>query len=287
MKIKPVLSYILCFITAFFIFIYLLFPQKNAARLLSASLGQQNSNLEFSCEKVKLKIPFKLDVVNSKLLINKTIELKPESLEINLIPALFSNKSKKIVFCSDINQGIFKGSLYFQDYSSLLFSKTDLSLSKIKFNNFKYKTDLADIILSCEVNGEYKYNGINKTKKGKGSLIIKDFSAKMGNLLFNNLNLSAIDFSEINMDFYHQSSTINISHCIARGSVVNIKLNGKITILPDSNARLDLKGMVLKDSPYLAKFSSMALVRAVAGNILNQDIKFTIKGTLHNPKISI
>jgi len=287
MRTKPVLLYVLFFITALLIFIYLLFPQKDAARLFSNSFGQENSNLKFFCEKVTLKIPFKLDIKNSKLLIHKTMELKPESLEINLIPALFSNKSKKIVFQSYINQGLLKGSLYFDDYSSLVLLKTDIFASKIKIDNYIYKTDLAEILLGCEINGEYQDNKINKTKDGEGKLIIKDFSAKMENSLFNKLNLSVVDFSEIKLEFDHQLNMVNISHCIAKGSVINLKLNGKITVLPDSNAKLDLKGVLLKDSPYLAKFSNMAVVRAVAGNILNQGIKFTIKGTLKNPKISI
>ncbi len=284
MRTKPVLLYVLFFITALFIFIYLLFPQKDAARFFSNSLSQKNSNLEFFCDKVKLKIPFKLDIENSKLLINRTVELKPKTLEINLMPALFSNKSKKIVFKSDINQGVFKGSLYFDDYDSLWFLKTDLFASKIKIDNYIYKTDRADIILGCKINGEYQYNMMNK---GEGKLIIKDFSAKMENSFFNKLNLSVVDFSEIQLDFDHQVNMVKISHCIARGSVINLKLNGKIKVLPDSNAKLDLKGVVLKDSPYFAKFSNMAVVRAVAGNIVTQGIKFTIKGTLKNPKISI
>ncbi|MCP4761297.1 MAG: type II secretion system protein GspN [archaeon] len=287
MRIKPVLLYILFFISALLMFIYLLLPQKDAARFLSNLLSQENLNLEFSCEKVKLKMPFKLDIENSKLLINKTMELKPETLEVKLIPSLFSNKSKKIVFKSDINKGIFKGSLYFDDYSSPLFLKTDLFASKIKINNFNHRTDLADITLGCEINGDYKYNNSNKTKDGKGSLVIKDFSAKIKNTFLKKLNLSAIDFSAIKIDFHHQSNLVNISHCLATGSVINIQLNGKITILPDNNFGLDLKGVVLKNSLLFANSSYMAVLRIVTGKVIDKGINFTIKGTLNKPKISI
>ena len=52
-------------------------------------------------------------------------------------------------------------------------------------------------------------------------------------------------------------------------------------------ARLDLTGIILQDSPYLAKFANIAAVRAVAGNILKNGIQFKVTGTLANPKISI
>jgi len=287
MKLKPLLLYILFFIAVIPLFIYVLFPQKDAAIFLSNSFGQNNPNFEFFCEKVKVKFPFKLDIENSKFIINKTIEFKPESFEINLIPTLFLHKSKKIVFQSNVNQGLLKGSINLHDDDSLNFSKADLFISDIKIINFKYKTDIADVVLGCIINGEYDYNEDNGIKEGNGNLIISDVTAKMEDSQLNELNLPLIDFSKINIDFYHQDNEINISHFIARGSVINLELNGKIVIFDDNNVKLDLKGVVLQDSPYLAKFSNTAFIKAVADNILKKGIKFTIKGTLKNPKLSI
>lgn len=288
MKIKPVLFYILFFMAALLLFIYILFPQKDAAGYISGLLGENNSKLQFSCERVKFKLPLKLSMDNPKFLINKQIHVEPESFEINLNPALFFKKHKKIVFQSDLYQGSLNGVIDLKNFDTFLLSKADLFISKVKIDNFGYKTDLADIILGCVLNGEYNYSEISEQKGGSGKLIIKDFSAKMENSFFNTLHLPVVDFSEVKIEFEQQSNVITITQGVARGSVINLKLKGKIDIVsPLNKTRLDLTGIILQDSPYLAKFANIAAVRAVAGNILQNGIKFKLTGTLNNPKISI
>lgn len=288
MKIKPVLFYILFFMAALLFFIYILFPQKDAAGYISGLLDENNSKLQFSCESVKLKLPLKLSMENPKFLINKQIHVEPELFEIKLNPALFFKKNKEIVFQSDLYQGSLNGVIDLKSFDSFLLSKADVFISKVKIDNFGYKTDLADIILGCVFNGEYSYSEISEKKKGNGKLVIKDFYAKMENSLFNTLHLPVVDFSEIKIEFEQQSNVITIKQCAARGSVINLKLKGRIDIVSPLNmARLDLTGVILQDSPYLAKFANIASVRAVGGNILQDGIKFNLTGTLNNPKISI
>ncbi|MDA3917903.1 MAG: type II secretion system protein GspN [Deltaproteobacteria bacterium] len=288
MKIKPVLLYILFFMAAFLLFIYILFPQKDAAGYISGLLDENNSKLQFSCERVKLKLPLKLSMENPKFLINKQIHVEPELFEIKLSPALFFKKHKQIVFQSDLYKGSLNGVIDLKSFDSFLLSKADVFISKVKIDNFGYKTDLADIILGCVLNGEYKYSEISGKKGGNGKIIINDFYAKMENSFFNTLHLPVVDFSEVKIEFEQQSNVITIRQCTARGSVINLKLKGRIDIVsPLYMARLDLTGVILQDSPYLAKFANIAVVRAVEGNILQNGIKFDLTGTLNNPKISI
>ncbi|MEN8210890.1 MAG: type II secretion system protein GspN [Thermodesulfobacteriota bacterium] len=288
MKIKPVLLYVLFFIATVLLFIFLLFPQKDAAGYISSVLNGHNSKPQFSCERVKLKLPLKLSLENPKLLINKQIDIEPESFEIKLRPSLFFKRQKKIVFQSDLYQGSLNGVIDLKGFDPFLFSKADLIISKVKIDHLSYKTDLADIILGCLLNGEYKYSEISEKREGEGKFVIKDFSAKMENSLFNTLHIPVVDFSEVKIEFEQQSNIITVKQCIARGPVINLKLKGKIDIvLPLNKARLYFTGIMLQDSPYFAKFANIAAVRAVSGNILKNGIKFNITGTLNNPKITI
>lgn len=51
---------------------------------------------------------------------------------------------------------------------------------------------------------------------------------------------------------------------IASGSIINVKSKGKIDVLPPlQNSRLSLTGIILPDSPYLAKFVNMATINSV------------------------
>lgn len=293
MKFKSLILYSLFFIAALFALVYLLFPQKDAAQFLSDYLNKNNAKLELICDSVKLKMPLKFSLENPKILIDKNIQLEPGLVEIKLNPSLFFSKSKKIVFQSDLYQGSVKGVFDVKNFEPLLFSRAELLISKVKIDNFRYNTDLADIILGCVINGEYQYNEeIDKKKIGNGTFIIKDFSAKVTNTFLNALNLSLVDFKEIKLEFEQQTNNIvNITQCIARGPVINLKLKGKLinitAFLPLSNVELDLEGIVLQDSPYFAGFANTVAVKVVADNILKNGIKFNLKGTLSEPEISI
>ena len=291
MKFKSFALYSLFFIATLFILVYLLFPQKDAAQFLSGYLNKNNSKLELYCESVKLKMPLKLSLENPKILIDNNIQLEPGFIEIKLNPSLFFNRSKKIVFQSDLYQGSLKGICDVKIFEPLVFSKAELLISKVKIDNVRYKTELADILLGCVVNGEYKYNeGIDKNKFGTGKFIIKNFSAKITNSFFNALNLPVVNFKEIKLEFEQQSNNIvSITQCMARGPVINLKLKGDIINIafPLSNAKLDLKGVVLQDSPYFTRFANIVAVKNVVDNLLQYGIKFNLKGTLSEPEISI
>ena len=51
--------------------------------------------------------------------------------------------------------------------------------------------------------------------------------------------------------------------------------------------KLDIKGVVLQDSPYFTRFANIDAVKIMAGDILKNGIKFNLKGTLSEPEISI
>ncbi len=290
MKFKSVTLYSLFFIAALFVLVYLLFPQKDAAQFLSGYLNKNNSKLALSCESVKLKMPLKLSLENPKILIDNNIQLEPEFFEIKLNPSLFFNKSKKNVFQSDLYQGSVKGTFDVKNFEPLLFSRAELLISKVKIDNVRYKTELADILLGCVVNGEYQYNeGIDKNKFGTGKFIIKNFSAKIKNSFFNALNLPVVDFKEILLEFEQESNNIvSITQCLARGSIINLKLKGDINIVfPLRMTKLDLAGVVIQDSPYFARLANTAAVKTVVDAILKDGIKFNLQGTLSEPEISI
>ncbi|MDM8539306.1 hypothetical protein QUF70_21340, partial [Desulfobacterales bacterium HSG17] len=84
MKFKSVTFYSLFFIATLFVLVYLIFPQKDAAQLLSGYLNKNNSKLELTCDSVKFKMPLKFSLENPKILIDKNIQLEPGLFEIKL-----------------------------------------------------------------------------------------------------------------------------------------------------------------------------------------------------------
>lgn len=289
MKLKPVLLYIIFFIVAFIVFLFLLFPQKEVAATLSRSLTSSDSNILLTIDKVKLGFPFKLKFENTKLRLGRNTQIVPDSFDVFLDISSIFDKEKYIRIQSDLYQGAVKGNLRINSIKPFLFSESEFFMSEVKISDLKYKTDLADIALSCEVNGEYKQiEAGDKRDSGQGTIHIRNFSAKMNQSLFNSLNLSVIDFSDIELEFTQQLKAVTLVQCTAIGPSINIKLKGNIDIVfPVQESRLNLTGAILPDSPYLVKFVNVAALKAKAKNIFKDGIKFNIKGTLKNPEIGI
>lgn len=296
MKPKSILLYIFFFLAAFFVFASLLFPGKEAATYLSQSF--KSKNLQLSIDTVKPVFPFKLKLEKIKLFIGQEIEgqdinqrtqIVPESFEISFSPASIFNEKKSIQFESDFYQGSVKGHLRLNSMDPFMFSDADAVMAGVKISDFKYTTKIADITLGCELNGEYKQTESgDKTDSGRGILLVRHFSAKMKNSLFNHLSLPQVDFSEIKLEFIQHPQRVTIEQCTARGPIINVKLKGQMEIVfPVQKSRLNLTGVIQPDSPYLAKFANMAAIKSVAKNIQKDGIKFTINGLLENPKIGI
>lgn len=289
MKLKSVLFYFFFFIAAGFIFIFILFPQKQVAAYLSYSLTDSDSNIRVSIDNVKLGFPFKLKFENTKLLLGRDTQIIPESFDVFLDLASIFNEEKQIRIQSGFYQGSIKGGLRLDSINPLLFSDIKFFMSGVKISNVGYKTDLADIDLSCELSGEYKQLGVvDKKDSGHGTIHIRNVFAKMNHSLFNTLNLPVIDFSDIELEFTQQLKAVTLIQCTAKGPSINVKLKGNIDIVfPVQESRLNLTGAILPDSPYLAKFVNMAALKAKVKNISKDGIKFNINGTLKNPKIGI
>jgi type II secretion system protein N len=295
MKLKSILLYILFFSASSLVFVFLLFPRAEFANYLSYALKRQN--LVVTIDNVKPAIPFTLKFENTKFLLgqninqntNQGIHIVPQSFEVLLDPVSIFKDKKQIKFQSGFYQGFINGHLFLNSFDPLAFSNVTASMSGVKISGFAYKTDLADITLGCELNGEYKQTRAGDKKDfGNGRMLISNFSAQMKDSLFNNLHLPVVDFSEITLEFIQHPKRITLTQCTAKGSIINVKLKGSMDIIfPVQKTRLNLTGVIQPDSPYLAKFVNMAVIKSVVKNIKKNGIIFTIKGTLENPEIGI
>jgi len=254
---------------------------------LSQPLKGQNWQLRIG--RVKPSIPLKLKLENSKLLIGQDTQIVPDSFDVSFAPMAIFKGKKIIKFQSYFPQGSVKGHLLLKRIDPFLFSDAKAVMSGVKISNFKYKTKLADITMGCELNGDCRQAAARDKKDSwQGKILIHNFSAQMKNSLFNILNLPIVDFFEINSEFVKNRKKITVQKCLAKGTIINVKLKGQVDIVfPLQKSRLNFTGVILRDSPYLAKFANLASIQAVAKNIQKDGIKFYIKGTLKNPKIGL
>lgn len=294
MKTKMILSYICLFIFAVVVFLIMLFPGQQIAQYISQSLTNPGLDVHTNIDSVKPAFPFYLKSEGTKISIGQNLKIEPDFIKIRLGPSLIFGESKRLKFKSQIHDGLLNGSIAFKDTQPIVYTKLQMDLSGLEFNKYKYRTRLARVTLSGKINGQYSYaaqgDGQKDPKKdpGNGTFLIEDFSAELKNSLFNRLKLPVIDFSKIQAQFTQDRQNINVTQLTAKGSVINLKLNGIIRMdFPIDQSRLSLKGAILPDSPYLANFVNSPLIKRMVKNIKKDGIKFTIDGTLKHPVIKI
>ena len=289
MKVKLVVLYFLFFMAAFVLFVFVLFPGKKVAAYLSRTVTRPDAMVQVRMEDAGLYPPLHVFFDNTRFSLGPDLTITPQTFGISLsLPAFFKNE-KNIGFQSKIFQGTANGSFRVTDFDPLTVSGAQLTMSGIKITQFFYQTDLADITLSGEINGEYGFLGQeNEKQQGKGICVITNVAAVMENSLFNRMNLPLVDFSQVEAAYTQAGKIITITNCIAKGSIVHIKLTGDIQLeFPLKESRLNLMGLVLPESPYLAVLADNAVIKAAVKNISRDGIKFGLSGTLMHPKIGI
>ncbi len=286
---KRIFLYFLFFLAAFAVCLVLRFPGKEMAGYCTRSLTKPDSNLRVSIGNVKPALPFHLEFENTEFYLGPDAVIKPDTFAV--LPGLFNffKAEKTVDIRSALHKGTVNATLYLKSIHPYVFSNAKGSASGIKINGFKYITNLADITLSCEMEGDTKFDVTEeKGIKGDGIFLFRKFSAEMKNSFFNTLNIPLVDFSNIQVDFTHQGNVVTIKQCTAKGSIINIALKGTIEIVsPLKESRLSLSGSLLPDSPYLAKFAYTNAVKAITKDTAREGIRFNITGTFKNPEIGL
>ncbi len=302
MTLKSIWLYLLVFIAAFVLFSFVSFPAQKAGRYVEEILNDGDAFVRFSIGSVRPGLPFKLKFADVALETGNGLNIVPDGVDASVSPLSLFNSQKEIHIKSNIYGGQVTG--VFQTLGSDLnaFSCQDLSWSKIYVDRYQYQTGLGTVTLSCDIQGEFHSDSpesTNTDKKGRsrkktngvtgnGTAQVLNFHSEMKETWLNLISLSQVDFDQIGIEFKSLPGKVELIRCTARGPLINVSLKGDLTFaVPIEQTQLSLKGKILADSPYLAKFANRAEVKSMAGNISKNGISFYIKGTLGTPKIGI
>ncbi len=302
MTLKSIWLYLLVFIVAFMVFAFVSFPASRAGRYVEEILNAGDSVVSFSIGAVRPGLPFKLKFTDVALETFNGLNIVPDGVQASVSPFFLLNSQQEIHIKSSIYGGQVNG--VFQTRGSELnaFSCKALSWTQINVDQYQYKTGLGSVTLSCEIQGEFLSDSpepSNADKKGRprkktndvtgnGTAQVLNFHSEMKDTWLNLISLPQVDFDQIGIEFKSLPGKVELTRCTARGPLINVSLKGDLVFaVPMEKTRLSLKGKILADSPYLAKFANRAEVKSMAGNITKNGISFYIKGTLGSPKIGI
>jgi len=156
-----------------------------------------------------------------------------------------------------------------------------LKLKKIKL---LLNQDINVVLESFKIS--FSPGSIFRKDNKNGTIYIQNGSVKIKNSLISYI-IPEINFSNIDLEFKQLSKKKMTIECFTEGQI-NVELQGDIEFASSvQDAMLNLTGVILPDSPYLQKFSTMPIIKSKVKNISENGIKFNIKGVLENPKIEI
>ncbi len=121
-----------------------------------------------------------------------------------------------------------------------------------------------------------------------GKFIIQSLTLNSDARILKQLNLQAIDFSDIEFEFIHKSNNLELIKGMAIGSLVSMEFFGIIKLTsPLQTSGLNIVCKILPGSLYLKKISSFTGGLSSETQQIQDGIKFKIYGTLKNPKFII
>lgn len=292
MKPRAFISYCLVFICASVFFLFFSFPEEEAAARLSKFLSTvQSDDFQLEIQSVQPGLPNRLTSDRTALLIGKETRIVPDRFDLLFNPFHLVGAEKKIRFKAVLNEGRIETDLHLTQLNPLNWSRIQLNLSGIRIDRYQYDTELARLTINGLLNGNYMNSGKDPAAEqppGKGRWVLQNASIKIGNRLFERLNLSTVEFPAISCEYRYDKRTIIIDEILARGPMINLSAKGKIALeTPLNESRLFLQGVLLPDSAQLSGFLRTNLIRSKVKDIKKEGIGFTISGTILHPKIKI
>jgi len=289
MRLKPVLFYTLAFLIAFYASLLLLFPKQRAVSFFQGVLSSLSPNLNVSIGGAGLDPLLHLDLKEITVLLGDTIRFSSSSAAVFVDPVSIKEPEKKITVETGFHGGVLDCRLGLTRLSPPAASRINLEMKNAQVKDLNYRTQLAEIRINCIADGTYTSNNDQESfGAGRGEILLRNFSAEMKDSLFNRLNLSEVGFTTVKIEYERKQKVLDIKKCIARGPVINVSLKGTIeTGFPLQSSRLSMAGSILPDSPYLAKFKNLAVLREKTADIASKGVAFDVTGTLGHPEIGI
>jgi hypothetical protein len=250
MNLKLLTLYALYTVLLFFIFLWVVFPDKEAAELLSERLNNISEHMEVTANKVTPGMMMSCNVKQTEIILNNNVKFNIDSLK--LLPNFFSllSDKKKVAFKINNAIGLFKN-------NSVLFNAKG-NLIEIDGWHVKGKMSLSDAVIKAE--------DVTLLKK---------------------LGIPMLTFSSIDFNFVRNYNKIEITDFHAISDKCIIKGSGAIFFLSKSEEIvLRLKTDIKPDSFYLPRIAKLSSKAPLVGGS-KKNIELSIFGTLENPIIKL
>ena len=285
MSLKKGLFYFFYTLAAFIFFAIALFPEKEAARILSQRVENLHKGVHLTMEGVNPVFPLGVCIREPMIQVENGPLIFLDSLRIKLNMGSFPALRKKIAFTAMAYEGELSGSLSFP----LDNFQEDLELqgnfSHLNFKDITLSSSQGNILVSLILEGDCL---VKSQRKSHGTLIATGIQLGMEDTLLGQLGLSRLIFDKADLKWEFEKKRLSITNFKAKGPDLVVEMTGSIMVNRQSEkSLLNLEGTMRPDPALVSKFSTIASMAALFQTVSSSGIPFKLTGTPENPKFSL
>jgi len=286
MNTKIFFLYLAYALFAFILLLYLLFPKETAGRLMADRLNRITPELSVRLNPVTLVPPLSLKTLKPEItLFNRTtVTLDSLLLSPDLLTLYGSNR--KLNFSAEAFKGGISGEILSQGSTSMTFNS---KFSGIKIDPVEYTNKEIFIRSRFILDGTLEYkNQEPLLRLVRGTLLLSELITEVDNPMLENLGISQLHFSTINITYTINNNLLEIISFKAVGDEMTITMTGTGSLdFPIEKSALNLRGDIRPEPSYVAGFAEISSIAMLFNNSKKGGIPFTISGTLEKPRFKL
>jgi len=285
MNTKIFFLYLAYALFAFILLFYLLFPKETAGRLMADRLNRITPELSVRLNPVKLVPPLGLKALKPEITLFKrtTVNLDYLLLSQDLLTLLGSNR--KLNFKAEAFKGVLDGELVSPQANSMTLNS---KFSGIEIGPLEYTNKEIFIRSRFILDGTFEYKNQQALCLAKGTLLLSKLITELDNPMLENLGISQLHFSTVNIDYTINKNLLEIISFKAVGDEVTITMAGTGSLeFPVEKSVLNLRGDIRPEPSYVAGFAEISSIAILFDDSKKGGIPFTISGTLEKPRFKL
>ena len=284
---KKTLAYTVYVIGITIFFLWYLFPSDSLKAYLSQRLAQGNPAVKITIDRISPVLPPGIKLYN----VGIAHQNRPliDLANVKVMPGLGSlfSQTTTVNFKGRVCEGTLNGQAQFGDRQQGAGIKIEGWISGVQVQQISALKQFSENRISWALGGNFVYDGSASTPSLAANLSLANCRVELATPVFNQ---KSFDFKTIATDLAMQNNSLQIEQLSARGSQLDLDLNGSIALNqsdPDQNA-LNLTGKLTPHHVFLAKIEKEIPVDFLRKKQAGKNaFAFKVDGTLDEPGFSL
>jgi type II secretion system protein N len=282
--LKSRIAWVIYFIGAAILFLYVLFPSEPLKDYLANQVRQTQPNLTLEIGQLKPSFPPGLKLFDVRVYLSDQVIAGFENLKISPdILSLFLSTTH-VAFKGSGYGGNFKGGADIIKKDNNREIVVDTDLVGIQVDRLEVLSALTTHRISGNLDGSLTLTVNTPHRSVEGDLIITDGKVELSPPY---LSQKVLNFDSIDTELKFNGHALTIERCEIEGNQLDGEMRGSIKFNPRSSSRvLDLTGTIWPHEALLTQLGEQTSKLLTNENLQTRGVPFKITGPLNSPTYS-